>query len=739
MMRRQSFGLVLCLSSITTALSAQEATDVAELLSEDIVSTPSKGVEVASHAAATVSTVTAEDLRKFGIRSLDEALNFLAHGVVITDPAHAKESGARGVLLTGDYNNHFLLLLNGHPLNEVWDGSAYLDAGAGIPIELIDHIEVTLGPGSVMYGTEAMLGVINVVTRKANATRGIRTTTELELSAPVNRQGNPDFSGSFGRGMRTGLGYGRELTVFGKPAELVVAGEWRARLRPAFEVGPQQAIDPATLQPKDFGLRTPRGLWGGWLDHARMERAPSAYAQLSVGDFSLWLRAAEYFRQSAYIDSTLMNVGDFDDPRNFERDRWLNLDARQRFAVNRETTFYIRGFADHYRYDWSNASSATGDCPTELPGGCTQRLAALANSYGVELKGHVDWTRSGRFVTLIGAEARLRQVDSDSHYISGPNINRYDKLDLIEALYAEQKYVPLAELEFNLGMRIDHYPDFGIADSPRASLGVQPWQHAWWKTIYSTAFRAPTIYELNYRDTGQLQNPLLQPEKVWSIESSLEQRLGSQRVVFGVFYSHWEQLIQYAVLSNAELARAMADGGIDADAEFGYQYRNLATLRSMGLEWRVDGRLMSRLSYGVSATLARARFMTGDGGTESPLTVIPNAYGNARLAYELADTWPTIALSARFTNAPYADRAFDGGFATAPRVPARTDLKLAITGSIASVRGLSYQFGAGYSFARVGPYVIGPNLYATNRHTAAELSPVERLTFFSGLQFAPGQ
>ena len=153
-----AFGLTSIGVMVTASVAAQEASDVADLLSENIVTTPSKGLETASHSAATVSVITAEDMHKYGVRSLDEALNYLTHSIVVTDPAHAKEAGARGVLLTGDFNNHILVLLNGHVLNEPWDGSAYVDSGLGVPFELIDHIEVTLGPGSVMYGFRSNAG-----------------------------------------------------------------------------------------------------------------------------------------------------------------------------------------------------------------------------------------------------------------------------------------------------------------------------------------------------------------------------------------------------------------------------------------------------------------------------------------------------------------------------------------------------------------------------------------------------
>ena len=72
---------------------------------------------------------------------------------------------ARVLLLSWAGGNHVLMLVNGHAINDEWGGWAPVDRELGVPIELIDHIEISLGPGSVLYGTSAMFGVVNVVTR----------------------------------------------------------------------------------------------------------------------------------------------------------------------------------------------------------------------------------------------------------------------------------------------------------------------------------------------------------------------------------------------------------------------------------------------------------------------------------------------------------------------------------------------------------------------------------------------
>ncbi|MDB5218412.1 MAG: hypothetical protein JWO86_6339, partial [Myxococcaceae bacterium] len=168
--------------AMSTSARADD-TDTSELeglLNENVVVAASKTSEVGTTAPATVTTVTAEDLRRYGIRTLAEAIDFLSLGAVTSDSQHVVDIGARGVLIPNDNGDHMLLLVNGHTQNEPLFGRAVFGRGASIPLEMIDHIEVILGPGSVLYGSNAMLGVINVVTKHAKDWSGVHGVAEFE-------------------------------------------------------------------------------------------------------------------------------------------------------------------------------------------------------------------------------------------------------------------------------------------------------------------------------------------------------------------------------------------------------------------------------------------------------------------------------------------------------------------------------------------------------------------------------
>src|SRR5438067_2510619 len=144
---RLPFALALGVALATGAPSharADPTPDLETLLDESIVTTASKSAETATTAPATSSTLTSEDMQRYGIHSLAEAINYLSLGAITFDPLFTAEIGARGVFLKGDQGNHFLLLVDGHTVNEQLAGSARFDHGLGVPTELTDHIEVIL-------------------------------------------------------------------------------------------------------------------------------------------------------------------------------------------------------------------------------------------------------------------------------------------------------------------------------------------------------------------------------------------------------------------------------------------------------------------------------------------------------------------------------------------------------------------------------------------------------------------
>src|SRR5439155_14270859 len=97
-----------------------------------------------------------------------------------------------------DYNTRFLLLLDGHRMNDDFYGSAYVGTEGLLDVDLIDRVEIIRGPSSSLYGTSAFFAVINVITRRPAGYPG------LHMSGVDASYGTPSGSVTFARAFAGG-------------------------------------------------------------------------------------------------------------------------------------------------------------------------------------------------------------------------------------------------------------------------------------------------------------------------------------------------------------------------------------------------------------------------------------------------------------------------------------------------------------------------------------------------------
>lgn len=709
--------LLAALAAVPRAVRAEDTSDLEGLLDESVVSGTSRSAEAAATAPATTTTITAEELRRFGVRTLDEAIDFLSMGMLTEHALSTVEIGARGVLLSGDFGNHVLVVLDGHALNEPWGGTAYYDRNLAVPLELIDHLEIILGPGSVLYGSNAMLGVINVVTRRAKDYDGAHLVLEADLPTSV----------------RAGGGLGRRFSLLGIPAELTAQIEYSGFDGSGRSFGPQDyGVDGVTGEPKRFGSEGPFGVWGGTAERGWYAHVPSGYARLSVGDLQASLRGAFSKRASPG------GWGDFDSADNYELDRWVSLDLRYSRPFTRLFQLTARGYFDYYTYLQNAPAAAPESCLEGQLSGCVYRLEGGATWGGLELSGGFDWLGNGRFTTVLGLDGRVREVTSHQEYVdqalgTSPEIaGDYDRLEWAGALYLEVAGRLATWLSLNGGARLDYDQRFGGHLSPRAAAALTPWTGGALKVLYAEAFRAPTSFERYYADVnGQLAAPDLRPEVVRSLELAAEQRLGRQRIKLALFRSWWRDIVVDDTATAEEIAAGQARGELSPDVGDVWLYRNASAIDSYGVNVGVDGQLLDRLRYGLTFTLAHSRLATSD-GEEAPLLAAAPHFGNARLSYDLGPGYPTIGFVARYVSArPVSDADLD----PAPDAPAAFEGRLTVSGEVPGAGGLLYRVVGGFGTSDQAPYAIGPVRATSEAFPQLELAPVRRWSAGIGLQY----
>lgn len=714
--RQLAASLLLLGVSSAALVHAQDTDDIAALLEQSVVSGASKTAETAGDAPATTHVITSDQIRRHGIRTLAEAIDYLGRGLMTQDPLHAVEIGGRGVLLAGDFGIHVLLVVDGHALNEAWGGASYYEQGAGIPIELVDHIELVLGPGSVLYGSSAMLGVVHVVTKRAKDYDGVHAILELGASPAQGKGGrfssvSPKYLGTF---ERPAIGWGGTLRLFGKPVELTAQAEYYHHHGASFEWGPQPALNPDG-SPMSFGPKSPPGVWGGRTTSAYSTDVPTFYAKLQAGDLSMNVRATQYRRVTPY--SNPLYFPDFDDPNSFERDRWLTLEAQYLLTLSTGVALTLRAYADTYDYLYRVPLSDPAACTVPNPGPCVKDYIGKATWGGWEPRFHLDWFRNGSFTTLLGADVRVRRIDASSEerdlasdaLLGSSNV--FGVTQLAVGAYLQQRWSPIAALHFNAGARYDYDPRGGGALSPRVAIVWGPWVGGALKLILADAFRSPNTYESEFRPDQNLK-----PETVRSLEATTEQQFGRHRVAFGVFRNWWRDMIS---------AQTRADG-----EPF---YANAAQIKNYGFDAVFEG-TMGDFGYGLGATEAFTRTQTPAG--EFPLPVAPSLFGNARISWDAPGVLPTSALALRFVGSRLADRGLDGGFLVTPRTPPEVGFRLALSDSFWKESSWSWRATGDFVTSSNSPYVVGPTQYVDpGDPTPAELAPVNRLTVFVTLRY----
>jgi outer membrane receptor for ferrienterochelin and colicins len=712
-----------CLAIAARTARADDVSDIEGLLNESVITTASQSAETAASAPATSTTLTAEDLRTYGIRTIAEAIDFLSLGMFTSEDRRSPEVGARGVLLTRDRGNHLLLLVNGHAMNEALYGSATFGWGAGIPLEMIDHIEVILGPGSVLYGSNAMLGVVNVVTKRAAAWKG--THVFVESDAVTNVRGG------------AGMGY-----ALGRDAELTLALDYyRMRGRP-LTVGPQYyGIDVTTGRPFEFGPagRTD-GSWGGTAEHSLYAEAPSVLARLKVGNLDIQAAASLFKRASPFNSDFARPESDFDDPDNDEVSRHAWIDVKHRVALSSIVDLTSRLYGDSFDYRRAIDQSARTPCLYPVAT-CRLETRGVARWAGLEEQASFAWLRDARLKTLVGVDARIRhggaQLDeldaaTDTSLASTTGIIR--ETDWIVGTYLEQTAQPWSVLDLNAGARLDHAEHFGSRLSPRIAAAVRPWKGGTLRSVYAEAFRAPTWEESYTQMPNQLQAQNLAPETVRSVEASIHQKLGSDAIFFGAFRSWWTDLVELYQFTYDEFLNAQRSGQLNLLQYRPAQFRNVSSIDDYGLDAGYDGSAAhGRLRYAVNVTEAIAR-RPGPAGQSVPVVVAPRLFGNARVSYTFEGGPTTVALGAHYLASRPADRAYGAGFDPAPFAPAVAEIRATVSGRLPGLAGASYRASGTYATADRGAYVVGSNQWAS-QGPHAELVPLQRFSGFVGLQY----
>ena len=172
---RPSLVLICTILASLTSPSNARPLELEELLEMDIVDLVRVQIETASRkpesiaaAPSVISVITARDIEGFGANNLLDILNRVTSLQVIGSHFYSRSISIRGQMISHS-NNDVLFLINGRPHRTSWNGGTPERLLLAFPIETIERIEIIRGPGSVLYGTGAVSGVVNIFTKPASS------------------------------------------------------------------------------------------------------------------------------------------------------------------------------------------------------------------------------------------------------------------------------------------------------------------------------------------------------------------------------------------------------------------------------------------------------------------------------------------------------------------------------------------------------------------------------------------
>ncbi len=507
--------------------------DLLEELLEVKISTAAKYEQTLGEAPASVTIITSEDIDRFGYRTLDEVLMRI-RGFYITNDRNYSYVGVRGFSRPTDYNNRILLLINGHSTTEnIW-GSTTIGTDLGLDLDAVDRIEIVRGPGSALYGTNAMLAVINIITRDGRSVNGLGASIQ---------------TGSFGK-IQGGLRFGKELK---NGLDFMVSGLY-GDVKGAdlyFEEFDEPPVSDGTAEGLDW------------------DRYYGVFASLRYKELS--------FQGMATSREKGIPTAPYE--TSFNDDRIKTLDARQFIALKYEGDIsynkrvMIRGYFNHYIY--------YGAFPYDDPDYETLwEEKSIGEWFGLESQFNWDIRPNNRLILGAEYENHFR-----AYYHSWDEFETFfdQNFPFNEwSFYIQDEYQVVKNLSFTLGLRYDKYSDRDRSLSPRAALIYNPFKASTLKLLYGNAYRAPNFYELYYEDENEAKgNPFLKNEKINTFEAVLEQQIG-------------ERIFAVLCLYSFEM-KGLIEQEIDPVDEL-LQFHNLEKVKGKGLELGLSIRLRNGVS-----------------------------------------------------------------------------------------------------------------------------------------------
>jgi vitamin B12 transporter len=461
---------------------AQETRDTTFL--EPVVITATRIPTARPSIVAGVSVLDGDMLRALGVKQVLEALRLMP-GLDIAQTGSF--GGSTSLFLRGGESDYVKVLVDGVPVND--PGGAF--DFAHLTTENVERIEMVRGPSSVLYGSDAVSGVVQIFTRRG--------------------QGPPKAEVGFS------------------------AGTYSSTVIDGGVSGSTEAVDYSF----NFSRSTTDGFYSFNNDYNNM--VLSGHVRVEPDDRTKAAIAVRY--NDAEYHYPTDGVGQVVDRNSFSlQDRLVGSLDLSRFFFDR-----IEGQLLLALNQTDGSMDDKSDGPADTLGffGFKSLQAVERRSADLRANFHFDETSVATAGVQIEREDERSFNESLSQY--GTSTNSQEVSRGSRAYYAQLQAVPVRGLAFNAGVRLDDNDTFGTFFTYRGGATYRFSTGTRLRAAIGKAFKEPTFFENFASSAFVVGNPDLEPERSRSWELGGEQTLFQGRVLVGVTYfdQQFRDLVQY--------------------------------------------------------------------------------------------------------------------------------------------------------------------------------------------------
>jgi outer membrane receptor for ferrienterochelin and colicins len=617
----------------------------------DLVLTPERSVSAASRetesiddAPASVTVITAQELAAFSYPTILEALRGVRGYAVNFDSTYGN-AAVRGLGQANDFSNRLLVLSDGAVLNENLLYQPFIHYDGRVDLGDVQRIEVVRGPSSVLYGTGAVSGVVNLVLKDRDEPDGVHgQISSYDNSTARARAG---FSQRFGEG-------GVWASVAGATSQ---GRDVRLAVDPGDGTGAVMSETPAFDK---FDAYTATGkIW--WKDFTLQAFWTARENTIPTGNYS----------------------SRFADTRSVSEDRRLLVEGKFKRKIGDSAELLVRAHANYAYYHLDYWYDNDPEMP--MPG--TSDTYNYFETYGAWWGG-----AESRVTFPIGDQVRLSLgvegvLHMNAKMLGGswdvPHETYETSLDTstpysVLAAGGLLDWRPNAKVRVQLGARFDYWALQGdrnaVAEernstsfpafSPRLAVVTKPTQSDVVKLLVGSAFRAPSAYEFFYNDGGIAQvksdacGDELSPENVYSAEVEGTHRFNLDWV--GLASVHGT--LARNIIETAIVGDVCANGNGTEEAIY---YKNSDTdQRILGVDLEVRREFRAGIMASVQYGFLHARYAESPDASlglpdDRRLPNAPTNYAGLKLIFPIVQSSVTGAFRAALEDRRRLDPAVE--------------------------------------------------------------------------------